>query len=111
VAAYNLKRMTNPTQLGTTASSVYTAGSGVTAVVKQLLATNTTATASTVSVHLVPSSGTTTTANLIFAAVPVPANSTLIIDLSQVLNTGDQLFAFAGNATTVNLTVSGYEAS
>ena len=111
MAAYNLKRMTNPTQLGTTASSVYTVGSGITAVVKQILATNATATSSTVSIHLVPTSGTTTTANLIFAAVPVPANSTLVIDLAQVMNAGDSLHAFAGNATTVNLTVSGYEAS
>ena len=103
--------MTNPTQLGTTASSVYTVGSGITAVVKQILATNATATSSTVSIHLVPTSGTTTTANLIFAAVPVPANSTLVIDLAQVMNAGDSLHAFAGNATTVNLTVSGYEAS
>ena len=111
MAAYNLKRMTNPTQLGTSAASVYTVGSGITAVVKQLLATNTTATASTVSVHLVPTSGTTTTSNLIFASVPVPPNSTLVIDLAQVMNAGDSLHAFAGNAATVNLTVSGYEAS
>jgi len=103
--------MTNPTQLGTSASSVYTVGAGITAVVKQLLATNTTATASTISVNLVPSAGTTSTSNLIFASVPVPANSTLVIDLAQVMNAGDQLFALAGNATTVNLTVSGYEAS
>jgi hypothetical protein len=111
VAAYNLKRMTNPTQLGTSAVSVYTVGSGITAVVKQVLATNTTASASTLSMHLVPNAGSATTSNLIFAAIPVPANSTVVIDLSQVLNVGDQLFAFAGNATTVNLTVSGYEAS
>lgn len=103
--------MTNPTQLGTSAASVYTVGSGITAVVKQILATNATASPSTVSVHLVPTSGTATTSNLIFAAIPVPANSTLAIDLAQVMNAGDQLFAFAGNATTVNLTVSGYEAS
>lgn len=111
MAAYNLKRMTNPTQLGTTAASVYTAGAGITAVVKQVLATNTTASASTVSIHLVPSAGTATTSNLIFSGIPVPANSTVIIDLAQVLNAGDSLHAFAGNATTVNLTVSGYEAS
>lgn len=111
MAAYNLKRMTNPTQLSTSAASVYTVGAGITAVVKQVLATNTTASASTVSVHLVPTSGTATTSNLLFAAVPVPPNSTLVIDLATVMNAGDSLQAFAGNATTINLTVSGYEAS
>lgn len=103
--------MTNPTQLGTSASSVYTVGSGITAVVKQVLAANCTATASTFSMHLVPTGGTTTTANQIFCQIPVPAYSTLAIDLAQVMNAGDTLHAFAGNATTINLTVSGYEAS
>ena len=111
MAAYNLKRMTNPTQLSTSASLVYTVGTGITAVVKQVLATNCTASSSTFSMHLVPNGGTTTTSNQIFCQVPVPAYSTLAIDLSQVMNAGDTLHALAGNSSTVNLTVSGYEAS
>lgn len=103
--------MTNPTQLGTSASTVYTVGSGITATVKQILASNTTANSATVSIHLVPSAGSATTSNLIFAAIPVPGNSTLVLDLSQVMNAGDTLQAFAGTATSINLTVSGYEAS
>jgi hypothetical protein len=111
VAAYNLKRMTNPTQLGTSAVSVYTAGSGITAVVKQVLATNCTANSTTFSMHLVPTGGTTTTSNQIFCLIPVPAYSTLAIDLAQVLNAGDSLHALAGTTSSINLTVSGYEAS
>ena len=111
MAAYNLKRMTAPTQLGTSASTVYTVGSGITATVKQILAANVTSSASTVSIHLVPSGGSATTANLIFAAIPVAGNSTVVFDLNQVMDTGDTLRAFAGNATAINLVVSGYEAS
>lgn len=103
--------MTSPTQLSTSAALVYTVGSGITAVVKQVLATNCTATASTFSLHLVPNGGTTTTSNQIFCQIPVPAYSTLAIDLAQVMTAGDTLHALAGNASTVNLTVSGYEAS
>lgn len=103
--------MTSPTQLATSAALVYTAGTGITAVVKQVLATNTTGTASTFTLHLVPNGGTTTTSNQIFSQIPVPAYSTLAIDLAQVMSAGDTLHALAGNSGTVNLTVSGYEAS
>jgi len=91
--------MTSPTQLSTSATSVYTVGSGITAVVKQVLATNCTASSSTFSLHLVPNGGTTTTSNQIFCLIPVPAYSTLAIDLAQVMTAGDQLFALAGTSS------------
>ena len=111
MAAYNLKRMTAPTQLGTSASTVYTVGSGITATVKQILAAHVTSSQSTVSVHIVPSGGSAATTNLVFAAVPVAGNSTVTFDLNQIMEAGDTIRAFAGNATTINLMVSGYEAS
>jgi hypothetical protein len=79
--------------------------------VKQILAANVTSSASTVSIHIVPSAGSASSSNLVFAAIPVAGNSTVVFDLNQVLNAGDTIQALAGNATTVNLMVSGYEAS
>jgi ATP-dependent protease ClpP protease subunit len=103
--------MTNPTQLGTSVSTVYTVGSGITATVKQILAANVTASNATVSIHLVPSGGSATNANLIFAALTVAGNSTAVIDLNQVMSTGDTLQALAGTGSAINLVISGYEAS
>lgn len=101
--------MTNPTQLSTSAALVYTVGASTTAVVKEIVVANVSASTSSVSVHIVPSGGVTSTTNLIFSAVSVAANSTLVFDLNQVLNAGDTIHAFAGNSSAVNMMISGYE--
>lgn len=111
MAAYTLKRMTAPTQLGTSASTVYTVGTGVTAVVKQILVVNVSASATTVTIHAVPSAGSAGTTNRIFSALPIAPNATLTLDLSQVLTAGDTIQALAGATSAVNVMISGYEAS
>lgn len=109
MASYSLKRMTNPTQLGTSATLVYTVGASTTAVVKEIVVANVSASASSISIHFVPSGGATSTSNLMFSGVQVSANSTLVFDLNQVLSAGDTIHAFAGNSSAVNVMISGYE--
>jgi hypothetical protein len=111
MASYISKKMTSPTQLGTSASTIYTVGSGVTATVKEILVSNISASLSTVSIHFVNSGGIASSSNLMFPAVSISANSSIAFDVNQVLEAGSTIQAFAGNATAVNIMISGFEAS
>lgn len=110
MASYTAKRLVNPTQLGTSASTVYTvSGVGVSAVVKQIMVSNTSASSVNFSMHVVPSGGIAGATNLMSPALAIAANSFITIDLDQVLATGDFISAFASAATSLNIMVSGYE--
>ena len=103
--------MTAPTQLGTSASTVYTVATGVTAVVKQILLVNVSGSATTATVHVVPSAGSAGATNRIVSTLPIAPSTTITLDLSQVLTAGDTIQALAGATSAVNIMVSGYEAS
>ena len=110
MANYNLKRFTDPTTLGTSATALYTvtapASSGIT---KQILVSNYSAGSANITLYLVPSGGTAGNSNVIVPAVAISANSTITLDLTQVLNLGDSLWALASAGTAINVVVSGYE--
>lgn len=106
-----MKRLANPTQLGTSASTIYTAGVGVKALLKELVVSNISASAASFSMHVVPSGGTASSSNLMVPALSISPNSFLTIDFNEVLNAGDTLQAFASAATTINVMASGFEAS
>jgi hypothetical protein len=110
MASYTIKRLTNPTQLGTAASSIYTvSGVGLTVAVRQLMVSNVSGSSVNFSMHVVPSGGIASASNLMSPAVPVAPNSFILIDLNQVLTNGDALSAFASAATSINVMVTGYE--
>ena len=110
MASYTMKRFTPPTQLGTSASTLYTTGAGVTATVKEVLVSNVSGSAQSLSLHFVPSGGIASNTNLMIPALSVSATSLLTIDLNQVLNPGDTIQAFCSATTSMNVMVSGFEA-
>jgi hypothetical protein len=100
------KRLINPTSLTTSASTaLYTVPTGYTAIVKQIVVTNTTGTAATFTMYI----GAASAGNALFSGTSVAANDTVIINLSQVLGTGEILRALSGTNAALNLTVSGVE--
>lgn len=98
-----------PVQLTTSAATIYTTPVSTTTTIKQILITNTTGTAATFTLYLVKTGGTPAAANQIYSSVPVPGNTTINIDLTQVLTAGDFISALAGTTTALNITISGIE--
>ena len=97
-------RFISPTTLTTSASSaLYTVPTGYSAIIKQLVVTNTTGTAATFTFYI----GAASAGNALFSGTSVAANDTVIINLSQVLTTGEVLRALASTGSALNLTVSG----
>ena len=97
-------RFISPTALTTSASSaLYTVPTGYSAIIKQLVVTNTTGTAATFTFYI----GAASAGNALFSGTSVAANDTVIINLSQVLTTGEVLRALASTGSALNLTVSG----
>lgn len=110
MASYTIKRLTNPTQLGTSASSIYTvSGVGLSVAVKQLMVANVSASSVNFSMHVIPTGGIAGSSNLMVPAVAIAPNSFITIDLDQVLANGDSLSAFASATGSMNVMVSGYE--
>ena len=97
-------RFISPTALTTSAASaLYTVPTGYSAIIKQLVVTNTTGTAATFTFYI----GAASAGNALFSGTSVAANDTVIINLSQVLTTGETLRALASTGSALNLTVSG----
>jgi hypothetical protein len=115
--AFTQKRLagaltSSATQLTTAGANIYTPTSGVTAIVKQLLLCNTTTTAKTVSIYILPTSQTTVAdAFAIFKDVSLDDKETLILNTSIVLtnSAGDKLHMLASANTSVTATVFGIE--
>ena len=97
-------RFISPTTLTTSAASaLYTVPSGYSAIIKQFVVTNISASAATFTFYV----GTASASNALFSGTSVAANDTVIINLSQVLSTGETLRALASTNSALNLTVSG----
>lgn len=111
MASYISKKMTSPTQLGTSASTLYTVGSGVTATVKEILVSNVSGSAASVSLYFVNSGGIAATSNLMFPAVSISANSSIAFDVNQVLDAGSTIQGLASAGSAINVMISGFEAS
>lgn len=108
MATYTPARLgTGPTQLTTSYSTLYTVPSSTTAVVKEIIVANPTTSAATVTISIVPSGNSASASNNIVGGVSVAGNSTFVLDLSQVLATGDAISALASAGTTLNAVVSG----
>ena len=103
-------------QPGTTEATLYTAptyasGSpyqaGATALAKRLIVCNTTASAATLTLYLVPSGGTAGAANELFNALSVGAGATTILDPEQSMNPGDFIAGLQGTASALTVSLSG----
>ena len=118
--AFEQNRLSGPATLGAIASmntvpgsASYTVGVGVTTIVKQIMFSNLTSSAQQVSTWVIPTGATPGATHMVFHSLDLAAYETMLINLSLVLGpgTGDGLFAGAGNASSVNMTVSGIEES
>jgi hypothetical protein len=103
--SFTEKRLCNPTQLNTSGQTLYTVPASKTSIIKQIVVTNVTGSAATFSLYI----GSAATPNALFSATSVSANDTIIVNLSQVLNSLDILTALASANNSLNITVSGVE--
>jgi hypothetical protein len=110
--AFIEKRLSGPSVLtANTETTVYTCPTSITTttLIKQVVVTNTGASATTFNLSLVPVSGTAGAANRLFSALSVAANETVLLDISQVMTSGDFISVRSGAGSTVNVTISGIE--
>jgi hypothetical protein len=111
--AFTEKRLAGPTALtANTETNLYVCPTAQTTTtqIKQILVTNT-GSATTFDLSLVPLGGTAGTANRLFSALALSANETVLLDVSQVMSSGDFISAKSGAGSTVNVTISGVENS
>ena len=109
--AFTEKRLSGPTVLtADTETTLYTCPTAqtTTTVVKQIVVTNT-GSSTTFALSLVPVAGTAGTANRLFSLLALAANETVILDVSQVMTSGDFISAKSAAGATVNVTISGIE--
>ena len=118
--AITQKRFAGPTQITTANTVTYTTPISTTSIVKQIIMTNTTSSAKTVTVRLKPAGVAEANTHDILSAFAIAANETISFACSIVLtNNGstanatnsDQLISFASSNTAINLTVVGIEES
>lgn len=116
--ALSQKRLSGPSQITTDFDVQYTVPSNTTTIVKQILITNTTASAQTVTIRLKPLNITEANTHDILSSLSVAANETVSFNCSMVLtNNGgassntnsDQITAMCSSNTAVNLTIFGIE--
>jgi hypothetical protein len=99
-------RLGGPVQLGTSTTTICTAGSGITEVIKQIIICNTDTVDRTVTLAI---GSAATAANRILSALPIGANDVIILDTALVLLTTETLQGLSDTASKVNVTVVGWE--
>jgi len=105
------KRLVSGSQLTTSAATYYTTPAATRARIAAFTATNTTAGAVTMTVHLVPSGGSADNTNKVADAISLAANETKAITgaIGHVLEASGTIQALASANTSINIVVSGYE--
>jgi hypothetical protein len=99
-------------QPGTSAGTLYTCPQGEQIVIDNVLICNTTGTAATVTLDVVPSGGTAGVTHRIAAALSVALNATVslaasVAPLGIVLEEGDTINGLQGTGSALTVTVSG----
>ena len=95
-----ISKVLSRTAAATSNTTLYTTTAGSTAVVTNILAANTSASAGTFTINF--------NSVAAFSAVPVSGNSTVTIDLKQVLAAG-QIVSGSASTTAINFHISGVE--
>lgn len=114
--AFLQKRVAGPATLANIAtmgtvpgSASYTVPAATTTIIKQMMFSNLTSSTQQVSVWVKPTGIAAGDANIVFHSLDLAAYETMLINLSLVMIAQDAIFAGAGNASSVNMTVSGIE--
>lgn len=105
MAAYEPKKLYRG-QPGATATTLYTVPVAKSCILKQVMVHNPTAGAVTIALNDVASGDTASDANQFFEAL-LAAGELVVLDLSDVLETGDFLSATASAAASITLIISG----
>lgn len=116
--AITQKRLVGPSQLTNSSAVYYTVPQSTATIIKQIILTNTTGSAKTVTVRLKPANVSEAGTHDILSAVTLAANETMSFNCSMVLNNNgstsnstnsDQLTALCSSSTSVNISVFGIE--
>lgn len=107
MATFTPVKMAQSNAANTTENTVYTVPGATSAIVKEIVIANVTASAATLSISLVPSAGTAGDTNRIVKDVSFPANSVSTLDIMEVMNTGDFISIKQGTASAITTTISG----
>ena len=99
-------RLGGPVQLGTTTTTICTAGAGITEVIKQIIITNTDTVDRTVTLAI---GNAAVASNRILSALPIGANDIMVFDTALVLLTTETLQGLSDTAAKVNVTAVGWE--
>lgn len=105
------KRLVDGSQLTASAATYYTTPANTLSTIAAMSVTNTTATARTVTVYLVPSGGSAGVTNCVCSARTVAPGETFNVPgaIGQTLAAGGFISALADSATALTLVASGYE--
>ena len=99
-------RLGGPIQLGTTTTTICTAATGYTEVIKQVIICNTDTADRTVTLAI---GSAATASNRVLSALPIGANDIIVWDTALVLTAGETLQGLSDTASKVNVTVVGWE--
>lgn len=94
---------------GTSASTVYTVPEEKTAIVKEIVVCNTTASDANVTLSVVPKEGAAGASNRLLAGKTIPANDLVVLALSTVMAEGDFISVQQGTNSACVFTISGVE--
>lgn len=108
---YTPKRLTSPSQLGTTVGALYTVPASTVTKVTEILLCNTSGATRTATLHLVPSAGVAANGNKIASAINIPSDGTpLHLQFNELyMSAGDSIQALASGGSSVTVYVSGVE--
>lgn len=102
------KKLFAPTQLGTTAGTLYTVPASSKTLVKRLIVHNTDTAAHSITLYLVPNGGAAGPSNQVVKH-SIDAEDYAVFDLDQVLEEGDTIQALADTASVLTIHGSGIE--
>lgn len=103
-----VKKLGQSTVAVSPGTTLYTVPTGYITDIEDILITNTTSSVVSLSMSIVDSGGSMATANHIFSAAPIQANTTIQWTGSQTMNAGDFIKAF-GSTAGINIRVCGNE--
>ena len=99
-------RLGGPIQLGTSTTTICTAGAGITEVIKQIIICNTDTVDRTVTLAI---GSAATAANRIMSTLPIGANDVMVWDTALVLLTTETLQGLSDTASKITITAVGID--
>jgi hypothetical protein len=91
----------------TTSTTTLFTSTGLRAILKQIMLTNTGATASGITLYLVPSGGSAANNNMIVPDLSVPGNSIITLDVMLVMNLNDFVAGISDSGTNITVSIHG----